>query len=279
MQCISPVRIRNPVNDESDDWINVPCGKCAFCLQRRQADWCFRIEKEQRYSSSAFFITLSYEDDKVPVSENGELELSKEDLRNFWKRLRKVVEAIDKKVKVRYYAVGEYGTNTGRPHYHAIVFNLPDDCLRLIDRAWNKGFIKIGTVTPESIAYTTKYLITSDLKDYEGRIRPFSTMSLKPGIGDEYRVVAGKHHKENMLNVVVRNGYKNKLPRYYRDRIFDKDEREVLAYESELAVKHAYELNYDKLKRAGLDPDFELAVRKQALHDKLFYNSDKNRIL
>ena len=41
-------------------------------------------------------------------------------------------------------------------------------------------------------------------------------MSLKPGIGDNYRVIAGKHIKENMQNVVVNRGYKYKLPRYYR---------------------------------------------------------------
>ena len=110
MRCISPVQIRNPQSDDSDDRIWVPCGKCAFCLQQRQADWIFRIEKEARYSKNAHFVTLTYDDEKVPVSQNGELNLSKADLKNFWKRLRKQVAKLDKKIRIRYYAVGEYGS-------------------------------------------------------------------------------------------------------------------------------------------------------------------------
>lgn len=275
MDCVSPVQIRNPKSDDRDDKIWVPCGKCPFCLQSRQSDWIFRIEKEARYSKSAHFVTLTYDDENVPVNENGELELCKDDLQKFFKRLRKIYEG----VKIRFYAVGEYGSNTDRPHYHAIIFNMPIDCVHAVDRAWSKGFIKVGTVTGDSIAYCTKYLINPELKDYTGRVRPFSSMSLKPGIGDVYREKFQVHHKKNLVNYVARDGYRHKLPRYYRDRIFDDDERALLAYESDQSRKHNYEANYNKLTKLGYDANEEMEIRKRALAEKILQMSNKNRSL
>ena len=62
------------------------------------------------------FLTLTYNDDNLP----SDVGLHKDDLQRFFKRLRK---ALDTK-KIRYFACGEYGDTTSRPHYHAIVFGL-----------------------------------------------------------------------------------------------------------------------------------------------------------
>ena len=59
------------------------------------------------------YITLTYNDDHLPA--NGSLQ--PRDLQLFWKRLRKA-----RTPGIRYYACGEYGDQTARPHYHAIIF-------------------------------------------------------------------------------------------------------------------------------------------------------------
>lgn len=272
MKCISPIKIRDPKSDDNDAWIEVPCSKCAFCLQRRQSDWIIRIKNELKDSNNAIFLTLTYDEQTIPISSEGQYELNKKDLQNFWKRLRK-----NFKQKIRYYAVGEYGTNTDRPHYHAIVFNLSTDCVDVIDRAWNNGFIKVGTVTDDSIAYVTKYLINLDLVDFQFRQRPFACMSL--GIGKNFIDKAGHHMKKNLTTHVIDKGYKKPIPRYYRDKIYDKDEREIIAYENSNAAKFDYDKKYNALVKKGYDADKEYKIRVQAMHDKIFKMSEKNRKL
>lgn len=140
--CKAPVTIfRNKKRDL------VPCGKCLWCLQKKRADWSFRLFQELNVSESAHFLTLTYDDEKLP--EEG---LRKRDLQLFFKKLRKSNSA-----KIRYYAVGEYGTRTSRAHYHAIMFNLDVTCP--VAQIWDKGHVQVGSVTPASIHYVTKYVI------------------------------------------------------------------------------------------------------------------------
>lgn len=107
--------------------VPVPCGKCPPCLQRRTAEWCFRIFQESKTHLSASFITLTYE--KPPITPNGFMTLHTPDFQKFMKRLRKLHP---RGTRIKYYAVGEYGTERKRPHYHAILFgHIPD----LVDKA------------------------------------------------------------------------------------------------------------------------------------------------
>ena len=94
MQCFTPYRVRQ----KSKDWqnqnlmVNVPCGKCLACKKRRASHWSFRLNEEAKTSSSACFITLTYE--KAPISENGFQTLVKKDYQLFLKRLRKKGQSI-----------------------------------------------------------------------------------------------------------------------------------------------------------------------------------------
>ena len=110
----------------------VPCGKCPACLARRASGWSFRLMQEDKRSVSAYFLTLTYDTNFVPISKNGFMELSYDDVAKFYKRLRKKhasvyehsdVSASNYRPAIRYYTVGEYGGRYKRPHYHAILFN------------------------------------------------------------------------------------------------------------------------------------------------------------
>src|SRR5699024_7911545 len=82
------------------------------------------------------------------------LTLSPRDFTLFMKRLRYYYFEKYKK-ELRFFACGEYGSSTFRPHYHAIVFNLDLDDLKevkksrsgfplyeseLVNKAWDKGY-------------------------------------------------------------------------------------------------------------------------------------------
>lgn len=153
----------------------VPCGKCPECCARRVSGWSFRLMQEDKNSESAYFITLTYDTNFVPITGKGFMDLSKEDLQKFFKRLRKATvnhrhqahggyrgkvqpnECPECKAAkpIKYYAVGEYGGRTFRPHYHIILFNA---VLELIQPAWDKGSVHYGTVTGASIGYSLKYI-------------------------------------------------------------------------------------------------------------------------
>lgn len=133
------------------------------------------------------FLTLTYADHATS--------LDKRHIVLWLKRLRKWTD-----VKVRYYAVGEYGDVNGRPHYHVALFGVgpseghtqghlrcPCDWCKEMRKLWRYGHVDTGTLTPESMAYicgyVTKKMTAKDDPRLNGREPEFATMSLKPGLG------------------------------------------------------------------------------------------------
>lgn len=182
MKCISPIYVRKVLK-------SVPCGKCAFCLKKAIDAWCLRLAHEMEDSSSAFFITLTYDDVHIPTHH----ELSKRDATLFIKRLR------NRNPGIRYFLVGEYGSKGLRPHYHAVIFNLLN--LELITQSWVEekptnapfgytppplGFIKGNRATMGRIRYMVSYMATPPPSDLGDREPPFRLMSRNPGIGHSY---------------------------------------------------------------------------------------------
>lgn len=276
MDCCTPITIKDPRSGYGGT-IQVPCGKCAFCLRRRQREWIFRIKKEYSVSESAIFITLTYNNESITYGSEKPT-LVKRDLQLFFKRLRKKVKKVYPEKRVRYYSVGEYGGITGRPHYHAIIFNMHICDSQLVDSSWSLGHVQVGTVTDNSIAYVTKYLINQE-HDFEGRQRPFANMSLKPGIGESYLKYKA-HHRLNDLATVTLRGYRFSMPRYYRERMFSKDELEQIGFDNRLRAEFNYKRDYDRLLGAGYeDPDEEIFQRRIAENEQLIKLQDKNRKL
>jgi hypothetical protein len=129
--------------------------------------------------------------------------------------------------KLRYYIVGEYGTKTNRPHYHALIFNIGD--ISTVDRAWTHGLVHVGSVNSASIAYTTKYIDKEKripVHKNDDRLPEFSLMS--KGLGKSYLTPAMKRYHQNDINrmyVTNPDGTKVTLPRYYRDQIYTEAEK------------------------------------------------------
>lgn len=249
MQCISPLTIRHGGAKNV-----VPCGKCNFCLSNKRSDWSFRLGQELKRASSAKFLTLTYADCKLPVNPtSGLLELCKEDMVLFMKRLRKENSKLSDE-KIRFYSVGEYGTRTLRPHYHSIMFNLHPDVITRLPKLWQMGNIHCGEVTPASIHYVTKYVINRAM-DYAGREPPFALMSRRPGIGADYLRTHEKWHNVKSRNYGQVNGIKTRLPRYYKDRFYNSAER-ALYHQQQIEKADAdYWEKIRELSRFHSDPE------------------------
>lgn len=202
-----------------EDFIEIPCGKCIGCRLQQSREWATRIMLEAQDHDESWFVTLTYDDEHVPEiefvkdvdSDTGELldtgrllTLCKRDLQLFNKRLRKHFSDD----KIRFFACGEYGESTARPHYHSIYFGLHIKDLQFfkmsklgdkyfisdtLTRLWGKGHVLLAQVTWESAAYVARYVtkkLTGDAAkfwyDDIGLTPPFTVMSRRPGIASRY---------------------------------------------------------------------------------------------
>lgn len=163
------------------------CGQCIACRINRARIWTTRILLESKEHLLNSFVTLTYNDDLLPV----DCKLCKRDVQLFLKRLRRKMEPL----KVRYYCVGEYGDKNGRPHYHLMLFGVNDP--RLVEECWKfegypMGHVLVGDVTKDSARYVTGYLVKDDRK-----VKEWMTCSRKPGLGASYVARMGSKVRES----------------------------------------------------------------------------------
>jgi hypothetical protein len=252
--CLMPVTLwRSYATIDGRKTDVVPCGKCPQCLQRRANHWTFRLKEELKHSTSGTFLTLTYEN--APVSPNGLPTLVKRDFQLFMKRLRKHL----KKSSLKYYMCGEYGDLTARPHYHAIMFNIPHKLLQNHDKLqslWEHGIVDVAKCEIASIAYVTGYvnkgrfqrlpdLVNEDTGEIleDDRQPHFSMMSKKLGLSFITPAMYNYLIKTMTGCVVEEGGKIQSLPRYFKDKIFSRRERKLIAAE----YQRIRELSYGEL--------------------------------
>lgn len=212
-----------------------PCGQCMPCRFNRRRLWTHRLILEQKDHAKSTFVTLTYDDQKYSGST-----LVPEHLQLWLKKIRKAVHP----EKLRYFAVGEYGDQSQRPHYHLALFGY-GNCLRgqtrkaarccqqcdLIADTWGFGHIYLGQLTTESAqyvaGYVTKKMTLKNDPRLQGRHPEFSRMSLRPGIGagaaDEIASTMLSHNLETSpadVPTSLRHGSRQlPLGRYLRRRL------------------------------------------------------------
>lgn len=299
--CVSPVY--KMINNR---WQPLQCGGCPDCKRRRIDAWVFRMLQEEKRSISAHFITLTYDTAHVPISPNGYMTLTKGyDLvkrkkptkkgnwykkkdrccfTKFMKRLRK----ISSDDNIKYYACGEYGEDKSRPHWHAIVFNVSDD--NAYKKAWSLdgcliGRVDVGTVTDKSIAYTCGYInkrkfATKHARD--DRVPEFSLMS--KGLGENFVTPATKRYYSADLSrmyLTKDGGDRIAMPRYYRNRILDEDQRAMQGSIVELAIGKSNSEDYERyLQHYGQNNQLTYSEYVQRIREskvQSFYSQSKKR--
>jgi len=222
MVCTSPVQIKVPVKGLVGvvKEMEVPCGKCLACRIKQRAEWSMRCLHELSYWDKACFVTLTYKDN--PLS------LSKRDLQLFFKRLRKNLNGRS----IKYFAAGEYGDKTFRPHYHVLLYGVGldnDDKVSVMASwpyaDWSVPSIRrrsFGLVEADSIRYVCQYIdkkfsgeLAEEVYYSKGLEAPFRLLS--KGIGLRYCEDNAKQILD--LGYITVKGVKNSVPRYYLKKL------------------------------------------------------------
>lgn len=284
--CLTPLTIYRRERGIKDNHTDVvPCGKCPNCLKRRVNQWSFRLRKEQEVSISSVFLTLTYSDENLPFSDNGLMTLDKTHHQKFMKRLRKHLKVYNYKYRIiedlplKYYAVGEYGTETHRPHFHSILFNLPDKMITdetIIENIWGLGRVQVAICNDSTIAYVAGYVnkrLTTEYddpkyNDLDDRIRECSMMS--KGLGKNFLTKQTKKFYQELMEpyMIIEDGKKLPMPRYFKYKIFNDFQKKILAEKSKKYAEENYPYRDAKHEVEHVKQQFKQHKKNQILKRK-----------
>lgn len=170
---------------------------------------------------------------------------------------------------------GEYGDESDRPHYHAIIFNYEfADKIFLtkrgkfklyisekLQRLWPMGLSSIGSVTFQSAAYCARYCT----KKVNGRaaekhyksldtstgeitkiIPEYTAMSRRPGIGKDWY----EKYKDEIfpLDECIVNGHPVQPPKYYDNQLTSSELHDIKLLRKQAAAKYYKDQTPERLE-------------------------------
>lgn len=191
----------------------------------------------------------------------------KSDFQKFVKLFRYYARQIDPSSKIRYYACGEYGETTFRPHYHVLFWfdseRLASEAKSILSKSWKLGHVHdphfvVGS-SRQPVRYVTNYVTSvTDLPSIfsHREIRPFALFSKCPAIGslqantEEVRKIVSEKATHYTVYDRSSNEFKSfPLPLSVRNRLFGKVPRFGCLDRSLLL----------QLYRIGFEQDFDTA--------------------
>ncbi len=161
-------------------YINVPCGKCLECSDKKKNDLFVRASFEYlsmlKAGGTAYFVTLTYANNCLP-SFNHRPCFNRADVVTFLRRLRARHFKFCKKFGysyhgIRYFVTSEYGHETHRPHYHMVIFchHPINEYLipYLVRSTWHFGIVDVQSLESNiGIHYVSKYA-GKDINNQQG---------------------------------------------------------------------------------------------------------------
>lgn len=282
MACYHPINVAVPKDGYRGSprkiWVEqtVPCGYCLGCRADQARDWSIRIMHETQMHNSAWFLTLTYSNERIP--QHGSL--YPPDLQRFFKALRRERPS----GTVSYYACGEYGEHTQRPHYHAVLYGVdfldrhihrdshsgPVWRSKTLESHWPHGLSEFSTVTPASASYVAGYVRKKVSKradpNHYTRVDPdtgelidlqpeFNRMSLRPAIANRW---IKKFWKEVYpRDEVIFDGRKLRPPRYY-DKWMDNHYPDIM-----------FDVRYTRDQNAEALQEQKLAAKEKIHHARV----------
>ena len=293
--------------------VPVGCGKCMECLKKKSREWSVRLQEEVKIDNTGQFVTLSFSDEEYIklfdiVTKHINLEDGNRDAGILYeidndiatyatRHFLELWRAYNKK-SVKHWLITELGQQrTERIHIHGIIFTDKKDEIK---RRWKYGNVYIGEyVNEKTVNYIVKYLSKADPihKHYKPKIL------CSKGIGGNYlnKLDAYRNRYQEGKTIETyktRQGINLGLPIYYRNGIYNEEEREKLwiekldkeerwvlgqkidlkgengEYYYSLALKYAQSLNeakgygndrknWDQIKYENERRKFELNKRKE----------------
>lgn len=198
--CNSPLKIER--RNEMDTIAK--CRKCTECIKDRKRRWVGRALAEQQTAKAVWFATFTYgggyENERAYA-------LRYSDLQKTFKKIRKAG------YKFKYIAVGEYGGERERAHFHAMIFWQSEPPKRPMGEHCNKpketrpthlcSFWEHGIVqyelprsTNAAAVYVMDYLAKND-NAYDTRLR----YSKAPALGNEYLMRYARERAANGVSM------------------------------------------------------------------------------
>ena len=291
--------------DKTVQTMEVACGQCLGCRLDRSRHWAMRMVHEASLHKDNCFITLTYRP-PIECTEHqrkakqhipDDWNLNKVHFQKFVKRLRKAYSKVHPEKKIKYYHAGEYGNvckhgidlriakcpmcKFGRPHYHAILFNITfkdlvsykTDGARAyhtsptLEKIWGYGQCDVGEVNFKSAAYVARYCmkkVTGKIADdhYQQidehgeliKVEPeYATMS--NGLGRGYYEKFKSDFWPSDESSVPGHGVVPKVPRYYAEiyketdpELYEEVKEKRLEYRKENEDEYTSSRLYSKYK-------------------------------
>lgn len=297
----SPERFNfKPYDSFPDDIkIPIPCGQCVSCRLQYAKNWATRCVLEALQYEHNYFVTLTYDEEHLPISEKSWIDeesgeyfdgifsasLEKSVLQKFLKDLRRYYKYHFNLDNIRFFACGEYGPKSLRPHYHLILFNCPIPDLKfevcnslgnryysseIFNKLWHhNGFVTIGECNYNTCSYVARYMLKKQkgkdaTKNYGriGLVPPFTLCSRDPGIARSY-YDANFDTIYNYDSIIItdKDGIAKKVkPPSYFDRLYDIESPEDMARIKDNRKTSALLGMQAKLEKTDLSEDEYLSV-------------------
>lgn len=283
--------------------IPLPCGKCTGCKLEYSRQWAVRLVHEKHQHKKSSFITLTMSDDYLLKTRTHatrtrdnkiiNASLDPDELQLFTKRLNQdCIRVYGEGIK--YYACGEYGDKTKRPHYHIAVYgeDFADDRQfwkhaqsgyplwrsSRLKRLWPHGDADIGELTFESAAYIARYIMKKmtgtkaadhyrrEIEGQEIWLEPeFNRMSRRPGLAREWFLA----NKADVFpsDQIISRGHPAKPPRYY-DKLLEMlapYEHETMKLARENAPRNPEDQTPARLEAREIVTQAKLSQNKRSL--------------
>jgi len=253
--CLYPRIIKNPKYKENKKnggvipsfldnrvlYVPIGCGGCIECAKDRARNWKVRLNEDVKVNTNGKFITLTFSNQsyKELYKECSEKysgyqldnEIATLGVRRFLERWRKKY-----KKSVRHWLITELGHNgTENIHLHGIIWT--EDVFE-IERIWKYGYVwkgkmknekLINYVNSKTVNYMIKYMTKVDIKHKMYKSKILSSGGIGSNYTNTYNSSKNKYEENNTKEYYINeNGYKMKLPIYYRNKIYSDEEKEKL---------------------------------------------------
>jgi len=288
IMCLYPKLIENPkyrvskknggdvplMKDKRVGMVPIGCRKCIECRQKKGREWRVRLLEEIRHDNDGIFVTLTFSNESIKrlmwqIEKNDGVLGEGYDLDNsiatkavhyFLERWR---DQHKPRKSVKHWLVTELGhEGTENIHLHGIVWSRDTEAIK---RAWKYGFIYFGySFNEQGINYFTKYFSKVDKEHKYYLPKVFCSSGIGSGYMDRF------DSRRNLFNVVAgetdesytdRAGIKQLIPIYYRNKLYNEEQREILWCEkldrlerfvlgSRIDISEGYEVYFRVLKDA-----------------------------